>query len=143
MQHITMVFALSLSLVASAAGAQQDKQMFNDFPPSLRQSLGVARHAAFGALSKEHRDRAELLIDEVSKGQMQSQVAASRIDAFLTSAEVSAVLAAGRTYNKALRSWLQGMPRRPTGVDKPKPDAGLTLIMLSADLGSTKPHNSS
>lgn len=142
MWRIFIALAIVLNLPVLDATGKQGTNMFNHFPAPLRRSLADARREAFGALSKDHHTRVELLTADVSAGRLEPRVAASRIDAFLTASESAAVLAAGETYTKALRSYLQGMPRRPTGMKRPEETPGLTLIMLSTVMDSPEPGNS-
>ena len=97
-----------------AACAQQGANASEGPPPAVIQARAAAKTAAFNDLSATDRAKVQAIIDQVNNGQLTDLRAASQqIDAVLTPAETTAVLAERTKMRDAMRA---NMPARPDGA---------------------------
>ena len=101
-----------------AACAQQSNAAENGPSPEIRAQMQAARDsaktAAFNALSATDRAKVQAIVDQVNNGQLTDLRAASQqIDAALTPAETTAVLA---QRDKLMQTMRANMPPRPDGA---------------------------
>jgi hypothetical protein len=112
---LALVVATGLPL---AACAQQSNAAENGPSPEVRAQMQAARDsaktAAFNALSAADRAKVQAIIDQVNNGQQTDlRAAAQQIDAALTPAETTAVLA---QRDKMMQTMRANMPPRPDGA---------------------------
>ena len=101
-----------------AACAQQSNAAENGPSPEIRAQMQAARDsaktAAFNALSAADRAKVQAIVDQVNNGQLTDlRAAAQQIDAALTPAETTAVLA---QRDKLMQTMRANMPPRPDGA---------------------------
>jgi len=101
-----------------AACAQQSNAAENGPSPEIRAQMQAARDsaktAAFNALSAADRAKVQAIVDQVNNGQLTDlRAATQQIDAALTPAETTAVLA---QRDKLMQTMRANMPPRPDGA---------------------------
>jgi hypothetical protein len=122
---LALVVATGLPL---AACAQQSNAAENGPSPEIRAQMQAARDSAktsaFNALSAADRAKVQAVVDQVNNGQLTDlRAAAQQIDAALTPAETTAVLA---QRDKLMQTMRANMPRRDGamgGPNGPPPNA--------------------
>ena len=112
---LALVLATGLPLAASA---QQSNAAENGPSPEIKAQMQAARDsaktAAFNALSAADRAKVQAIVDQVNNGQLTDlRAAAQQIDAALTPAETTAVLA---QRDKLMQTMRANMPPRPEGA---------------------------
>jgi hypothetical protein len=112
---LALVLATGLPL---AACAQQSNAAENGPSPEIRAQMQAARDgaktASFNALSAADRAKVQAIVDQVNNGQLTDlRAAAQQIDAALTPAETTAVLA---QRDKMMQTMRANMPPRPDGA---------------------------
>jgi hypothetical protein len=109
---LALLAATGLPLAACAQ--QSGNAAENGPPPALLQARAAAKTAAFNDLSGTDRAKVQAIIDQVNNGQLTDlRGAASQIDAILSPAETTAVLAERTKMMQSLRA---NMPARPEGA---------------------------
>ena len=97
-----------------AACAQQSGAAENGPPPEVLQARAAAKTAAFNDLTASDRAKVQAIIDQVNNGQLTDlRGAASQIDAILSPAETTAVLAERTKLQQTIRA---NMPARADGT---------------------------
>ena len=112
---LALVLATGLPLAASA---QQSNAAGNGPSPEIRAQMqaahDAAKTAAFNALSAADRAKVQAIVDQINNGQLTDlRAAAQQIDAALTPAETTAVLA---QRDKLMQTMRANMPPRPDGA---------------------------
>lgn len=102
--------ALLLAAISLTAYGQASAQEYGP-PPQMRTQMEQVRNnakaAALNALSPDHRNRVQAIVDQVNSGSLDRQAAAQQIDAILTPSESQAVLAQGTKMRDAMRAMFQ------------------------------------
>ncbi|BDE06686.1 hypothetical protein WPS_19620 [Vulcanimicrobium alpinum] len=131
---LALVFATGFPLAASA---QQSSAAENGPPPEvhaqMQQARDNAKTAAFNDLSAADRAKVQAVIDAVNNGQQTDlRAAAQQIDAALTPAETTAVLAERTKMIAAIRADIAAMPNAPQGGPQGGPPPGARAHTASA-----------
>jgi uncharacterized lipoprotein YajG len=108
---LALLVATGLPLAACAQ--QSGDAAESGPPPAVLQARAAAKTAAFNDLSGSDRAKVQAIIDQVNNGQLTDlRAAASQIDAILSPAETTAVLAERTKLQQTIRA---NMPQRAEG----------------------------
>jgi hypothetical protein len=105
---------LATGLPLAACAQQSGNAAESGPPPAVLQARAAAKTAAFNDLNGTDRARVQAIIDQVNNGQLTDlRGAASQIDAILSPAETTAVLAERTKLQQTIRA---NMPARADGT---------------------------
>jgi hypothetical protein len=149
---VALCASVCLPLVASAQQGPPGPMGAGGRPspsPAMRaameQARAEAKTAAFAALTPAHAASVQAMLAQVTAGTLDRRTAAQQIDALLTPAESTGVLAAAEKARSSMRAAMTGMAPPPPGAAAPPPgglppggrgmfgppSAGRALVMLS------------
>jgi len=131
--------------VLTAAGCASAQSQGGDGRAAMQQARTDAKTASWSALSTDHQAKVQAVVDGFNKGTLDIPTATTQIDAILTPAESTAVLAQSQKLRDAMKAAFaangggqgQGGPGQggrggPGGAARPQ-DAGRFLLSLAAD----------
>ena len=125
MKRWIALVALTASVALPPAAGAQPQGQYHPPSPEVRAKMqkifGDARTAALNALSAEHRSKVQAIADQAAARTLDRQAAAGQIDALLTPAEKTAVLAVEQKLRSDMRASMGAYGPPPGG---PPPGAG-------------------
>jgi hypothetical protein len=130
--------------VLTAAGCASAQSQGGDGRAAMQQARTDAKAASWSALSADHQTKVQAAVDGFNNGTLDIPTATTQIDAILTPAETTAVLAQSQKLRDAMKAAFaangggQGGPGQGGGRGGPggagrQQDAGRFLLSLAAD----------
>ncbi|HEY8322303.1 MAG TPA: hypothetical protein VIG46_11005 [Candidatus Baltobacteraceae bacterium] len=136
MKNVLIACALAVITAVGCASAQPQS---GDGRAAMQQARADAKAASWSALSADHQTKVQTVVNGFNAGTLDIPTASQQIDAILTPAETTAVLAQSQKLRDAMKAAFAangggqgGAGRGGMGAGRTQ-DAGRFLLSLDAD----------